>query len=151
MTPQPVDQTPARRKPPWWWLIVLCAAILGIIVGRLIPPPVPDGQWWSSFVLSPGFGGSLAFIAAAIAGGIAWRNSAQDRKQRQSAEQRSQWWDRFTWATEKAIDPDTAVVGIKVLNALVVPGLSTAEDARIAIEISQVVDPPTSTEAENGR
>jgi hypothetical protein len=114
------------------------------------PPPVPDGQRWAAYLLSPGFGGTAAFFAAAITGGIAWRNSAKDRNQRELAEQRSQWWDRFTWATEKAIDPATSTVGSKVLDALVVPSLATAEDARMAIEISEIIDPPAPNEAEGG-
>jgi hypothetical protein len=151
MTPEPADYaSPPRRPSRWWWLIVAGAALAGVVIGRAIPPPVPDGQWWAAWFLSPGFGGTAAFFAAAIAGGIAWRNSAKDRKQRQLAEQRSQWWDRFTWATEKAIDPDTSIVGSKVLDALVVPSLATAEDARMAIEISEIVDPPASTESEGG-
>lgn len=151
MTPEPADYTPPPRRPPaWWWLIVAGSAAVGIVIGRSIPPPVPDGQWWATYLLSPGFGGTAAFFAAAIAGGIAWRNSAKDRKQRQLAEQRSQWWDRFTWATEKAIDPATSVVGSKVLDALVIPSLATAEDARMAIEISEIVDPPAPTEPEGG-
>ena len=111
MTPEPADYTPPPRRPAaWWWLVVAGAAVVGIVIGRSIPPPVPDGQWWATYLLSPGFGGTAAFFAAAIAGGIAWRNSAKDRKQRQLAEQRSQWWDRFTWATEKAIDHGEGIV-----------------------------------------
>ena len=136
--------------PWWWWLITAGVGVLGGFVGRLIPPFVPDGQWWATYLLSPGVGGTAAFAGAAIAGGVAWRNSAKDRKQRQLTDQRSQWWDRFTWATEKAIAPETSVVGMKVLDALVVPSLATAEDARMAIEISEIVDPPVPTEPEGG-
>lgn len=127
-------------------MITAGAGAAGAFIGRLVPPFVPDGQWWATYLLSPGFGGTAALLGAAIAGGIAWRNSAKDRKQRQVTDQRSQWWDRFTWATEKAIAPETSVVGTKVLNALVVPSLATAEDATMAIEISEIVDPPASTE-----
>ncbi|WP_295844072.1 hypothetical protein [uncultured Microbacterium sp.] len=149
MTSEPADRTPSTTRLPWGWLLVV-AGLAGVAIGRSIPPPVPDGQWWATYLTSPGFGGTAAFLGAAIAGGIAWRNSAKDRRQRQLTDQRSQWWDRFTWATEKAIAPDTSVVGMRVLNALVVPSLATAEDARMAIEISKIVDPSAPAQSEGG-
>ena len=123
-------------------LWVALAALLGVLLGRAVPPPYPDGQWWATFVTSPGFGGAAALLAAGIAGSIAWRNAEKDRRLRQQTEQRSQWWDRFAWATEKSVDPTTSVVGLKVLDALVVPSLANEEDARMAIEVSEIIDPP---------
>ena len=47
-------------------------------------------------------------------------------------------------------DPKTSVVGLKVLNALVIPSLATEEDARMAIEVSEIIDPPTPAEQPEG-
>ncbi len=151
MKPEPVEIPQSAQRPPWRsWATVLVPLAVGVVVGRSVPPPIPDGQWWATYLTSPGFGGTAAVLAAGIAGGIAWHNSAKDRKLRQLTEQRSQWWDRFTWATEKAIDPKTSVVGSKVLDALVIPSLATEEDARMAIEVSEIIDPPTPAEQPEG-
>ncbi|MBQ9917916.1 MAG: hypothetical protein IJO71_12065 [Microbacterium sp.] len=148
MTSEPtVSALPPPLLPRRSSAYVAGAVVVGIGVGRVIPPPVPDGQWWASYLLSPGFGGTAALAAALFAGGVALRNSAKDRAQRHLADLRSQWWNRFTWATEKAIDPATSVVGSRVLTALVIPGLATVEDARMAIAVSEMVVPPQT----NGR
>ncbi len=147
----PASDVPTKSSPrvsPWWFIAL--GLIVGIVVGRSLPPPYPDGAWWAIYLTSPGFAGSVAFFGAAIAAGVAWNNSRKDLAHKQLADQRSQWWDRFTWATEKAIAPDTAVVGMKVLDKLVVPGLATEDDARIALEVSQVVDPETDSSNEGG-
>jgi hypothetical protein len=122
-----------------WWPFALVTLVAGIVIGLAVPPPYADGAWWATYVTSPGFAGTVAFIGASIAAWVAWHNSRKDRAQRQLADQRSQWWNRFTWATEKAGDPASALVGIKVLNKLVLPGLATEDDARIALEISEIV------------
>lgn len=140
----PASDTPAPRKKGgpgvWWWVIVL-AAVVGFIVGLVVPPPYADGQWWATYLLSPGFAGTVTFLGAGTAAAVAYFNSKKDRLAKQDADQRSQWWDRFTWSTEKAVDPETSVVGVKVLNRLVVPGLATEDDARIALEVLEIVDP----------
>ena len=145
--PPPATDDPAPRRRRIWpfWLIGGVGA--GLIVGRLIPPPYPDGQWWATYVTSPGFGGTAAVIGGTAAAAVAWNNSRRDRQARQLADQRSQWWERFTWAIEKAIDPDTSVVGMKVLDRLVEPGLATVDDATIALEVLEVVAPADEDEA----
>ncbi|WP_278103464.1 hypothetical protein AB0870_01490 [Microbacterium proteolyticum] len=143
MTPEPAASALPPQSPPRRSVAVVAGAlVVGIGLGRVIPPPVPDGQWWAGYLLSPGFGGTAALAAALFAAGVALRNSAMDRAQRHLADLRSQWWNRFTWATEKAIDPVTSVVGSRVLAALVIPGLATVEDARMAIAVSEMVGPP---------
>lgn len=129
-------------------VVVLVAGVVGAAVGRLFPPFVVDGYWWGTFLTSPGFGGVAAVGAAVIALQAARftarrtaRNADSDRAQRALAQQRSQWWDRFTWATQKATDPDTALVGVKVLFSLTRPDIATLEDARIAIDVTNIVAP----------
>jgi hypothetical protein len=140
---------PPRRQPSI--ILIAAAAAVGVVVGRVIPPPVADGAWWATYLTSAGFAGTVAFLGAAAAASVAFYNSRRDRLARQLADRRSQWWDRFTWATEEAVDPESSVVGIKVLNRLVTPTLATEDDAIIALEILEIVDPKTeSSEVKHG-
>lgn len=86
-----VSQYPARVLAAW------------PIVGRCIPPLYPDGQWWGTFLTSAGFGGSLAVVAALTAARLAWLTAQADRRERRLAVDRSQWWERFSGACEKAV------------------------------------------------
>jgi hypothetical protein len=148
-----------RSRPPWsrrrWLVTILCTGAVSAILGRVLPPFEIDGTWWGTFFTSAGFGGAAAVGAATIAlsaavytSNRAANNAAQDRDQRALAEQRSQWWDRFIWATERAVNPATSIVGVKVLSTLAGPDIATLEDAKIAIEVTEVIDPEPRLESD---
>lgn len=142
------------------FLIVGATAGLGIgaVVGRLFPPFVLDDTFWRAFFTSAGFGGVMALCAALVAFGAAaysvhrtgenatkdrkQRNldAEQDRLQREMADQRAQWWDRFTWATERALDRDTRDVGVVSMIGLVGHPWASSEDTDIAIAVADALD-----------
>lgn len=126
----------------WWWLWTAVGLVLGVIVGLLIPPPYPDGQWWGKFLTSAGFGGSLAVVGAGIAAAIAFHNSRSDRQQKQDADALNQWWSRFTWACEKAVSTKRgeAEMGISVLTALLDAKWARDEDNEMAIGVANVIN-----------
>lgn len=126
----------------WWWPWATGGLVLGVILGLLIPPPYPDGQWWGRFLLSPGFGGSAAVVGATIAAGIALHNSRSDRQQRQDADALNQWWGRFTWACEKAVSTERgeAEMGLSVLTALIGAKWARDEDNEMAIGVANVIN-----------
>lgn len=132
------------------WLYALAGLVLGVIVGRIIPPPYPDGQWWSNFLTSPGFGGSVAALVAGTAATIAWHNSASDRRQKQSTDDSTRWWDRFTWAAEKAIskNPGESELGLSVLTELLDAPWVRDEDNEMALVVSNVIAAGVSNEPE---
>ena len=83
--------------------------------------------WLSQWVRSPGFGGLAAVAAATIAYRAASRaaagarlNATEDRRQRDSAERKSQWWKRAEWALDLTLEEDTRTrqIGYEVLDAL---------------------------------
>lgn len=91
---------------------------------------------------------TIALSAAIYSSNRIAKNADQDRAQRALAEQRSQWWDRFIWATDRAVNPDTSIVGVKVLSTLAGPDIATLEDAKIALEVTEVIDPESSPDPE---
>lgn len=130
----------SKRRPPWW-LLVGVGCVIGVVVGLVIPPPYPDGQWWGRFLTSAGFGGSLAVLGASIAALIAWHNSRSDRRQSQDADDRAQWWVRFTWACEKAVSTKRgeSEMGLSVLTALIDAPWAREEDNEMAIGVANVI------------
>jgi hypothetical protein len=132
---------PHSPLPKRWWLAAVAFLALGSVVGRLIPPPYPDGHWWGTFVTSAGFGGSLAVIGAGAAAWIAFHNSRRDRDQKQVAEDRTQWWVRFAWACEKAVStkPGESEMGLSVLQALIDAPWARDEDNEMAIGVANVI------------
>jgi len=138
-----------------WVALVL----VGAVVGRLFPPFVVDWPWVGTFVTSPGLGGLAAVCAAVIALSAALYTSRRsaavatedreqrerlakiDRSQREVAEQRAQWWTRFTWAADHAVQDETAELGISVLLELIDQEWVTVEDNQIAIAVADVIQP----------
>ena len=139
------------RLPPKWWLFVLAGLVSGIIVGRIIPPPYPDGQWWGTFLTSAGFGGSLAVVGATVAALVALHNSRKDRTQKQAASDLAQWWDRFTWACEKAVSttPGESEMGLSVLTALIDTPWARDEDNEMALGVANVINSAMTTPENN--
>jgi len=133
---------PRRRLPALWWLFATIGAVAGVIVGLIIPPPYPDGQWWGTFLTSAGFGGSLAVVGASIAAAIAFHNSRSDRRQKQDADALAQWWGRFTWACEKAVSTKRgeSEMGLSVLTALIDAPWARDEDNEMAIGVANVIN-----------
>lgn len=141
-TPPRAPVASRRRLPALWWLFATIGAVAGVIVGLIIPPPYPDGQWWGTFLTSAGFGGSLAVIGASIAAAIAFYNSRSDRRQKQDADALAQWWGRFTWACEKAVSTKggESEMGLSVLTALIDAPWARDEDNEMAIGVANVIN-----------
>lgn len=132
---------------------------VGVVAGRLFPPFAVDWPWLGTFVTSPGLGGLAAVCAAVIALSAALHTSRRsaviaaadreqrerlakiDRSQREVAEQRAQWWTRFTWAADRAVQAETAELGISVLSELIDQEWVTVEDNQIAIAVADVIQP----------
>ncbi len=143
--------------------------IAGAVLGRLFPPFVLDDGFWRAFFTSAGFGGVMALAAAGVAFGAAAYSSHragqnaskdreqrdeaadqdrqqrdqaadQDRQQRERADHRAQWWDRFTWATERALDEKTRDVGVVSMIGLVGHPWASQEDTDIAIAVADALE-----------
>ena len=80
-------------------------------------------------------------IGAGAAAAIAFHNSRSDRHQKAQADARSQWWDRFAWACEKAVsrDPGESEMGLSVLDALIDAPWVRAEDNEMAFAVVNVI------------
>jgi hypothetical protein len=151
-------------------LLSLASGLLaGAFLGRLFPPFVLDNDFWRAFFTSAGFGGVMALAAAGVAFGAAAYSShragqnalrdreqrdqaaeqdreqrdqaaEQDRQQREKADLRAQWWDRFTWATERALDPKTRDVGVVSMIGLVGHPWAGQEDTDIAFAVADALE-----------
>ncbi|MCR2799486.1 hypothetical protein QNO21_10145 [Microbacterium sp. zg-Y818] len=135
--------TAAVRSLRWWPLVI--AALVGMVggftVGRAMPPFYPDGQWWSTFLTSAGFAGSLAVVAAIIAAMITWYNSHRDRRANREADDRTTWWGRFTWGCEKAVSTKhgESEMGLSVLKALLDAPWAREEDNVMVVDVANVI------------
>lgn len=139
-------------------VVLILAGAVGAIFGRVLPPFVVDGNWWGSFFASAGFGGvaavgaaTIAFRAAKDSSRRASETALKDRGQRDAADQRSQWWNRFTWATDRAINEDTSELGVSVLLKLVDQKWATTEDQEIAKAVADVIAPDDGSEPTDDR
>ena len=137
--PKPPESPPRLTK--LWVYALLVGALVGLVTGRALPPPYPDGQWRGVFFTSGGFGGSLAVVGAGIAAGIAFYNSRSDRRQNALADDRGQWWDRFAWACDKSVSttPGESEMGLSVLQALIDAPWAREEDNEMAIAVANVI------------
>jgi hypothetical protein len=73
---------------------------------------------WTEWVMSPGFGGFSAVVAAVIAYGAARLNAAHLRE----ATRHEQWWVRASWAldltlSERAVDRSAGFEALRMLHA----------------------------------
>lgn len=135
-----------RRLVWWWWPLTLAACLATFIVARTIPPWYPIGTWWGTFFTSAGFGGSLAVIGAVVASSVAFHNSRADRQQKASSDDLARWWDRFSWATEKAVSkvPSESVMGLTVLKQVMRTPWASSEDKVMALGVVDTIraNPP---------
>ncbi|WP_375000148.1 hypothetical protein [Aeromicrobium sp. CTD01-1L150] len=71
---------------------------------------------WTEFVMSPGFGG----LAAVVAATIAYVGVHKTVKSRRAADRKAQWWDRARWALDLTLydGSEHREVGYSVLEAL---------------------------------
>lgn len=146
---QPDDVQPSNSGRVVVYIIgTIALLLLGAAIGRAIPPFTLDWPWLAKFVTSPGLGGLaavcaavIALVAALTASRQSAHDAAADRVQREHAEQRAQWWNRFAWAADHAVDADTAELGISVLSKLIDQGWVMEEDNLIARAVADVVTP----------
>lgn len=80
----------------------------------------PDG-FWTSFWLSPGFGGAAALITAAIAGVLAWRRLRTDRDDARASERQTRWWEQyaFIWDNRLTLSDERVVDMLEALRRTV--------------------------------
>lgn len=175
LPPSGLTDPPTRREQfrrfwatkPGLLVVATVGVAAGAVLGRLFPPFVLDDAFWRAFFTSAGFGGVMALCAAAVAFGAAaysshrsaenaskdreQRNQAaeQDRQQREMADYRAQWWDRFTWATERALDDETRDVGLVSMIGLVGHPWASREDTDIAIAVADALDSMDTEDNEN--
>jgi hypothetical protein len=137
-----VQHTSLRWAAGW----VASGAAAGAIAGRLLPPFAIDEPFWRSFLTSSGLGGVAAFLAAVVAfSGVAYssrrvgESARRDRDQRTVADARQHFWERFTWAAERAVEPDRSELGLSVLVELIDQKWVTIDDNRVALAVTRVI------------
>jgi hypothetical protein len=71
---------------------------------------------FAQWLMSPGFGGTAAVVAA----GIAWAGVNKSVKAQRQVNRKQQWWERARWALDLTLNDDsiTRAVGFEVLDAL---------------------------------
>lgn len=118
---------------PATWVAVLCGLVfLAFLVWFGCHSYTKWGpeRFWSGlgrFAISPGFGGLMAVIAAAVAflGVRSTTRSSQriaraDRRQNFRTSQQGHWWEQAQWALNLTVedDEDTRTLGYEALKAL---------------------------------
>lgn len=104
--------------------------------------------WLGEWLLSPGFGGATAVVAAVIAGLIARGNrrseAAQSRADRDAENTRARearWWEQARWAAALTVEPDerSVALGNAALSALITDapvGVEAVQFAQEALEMA---------------
>lgn len=101
-------------------------------------PAVWTADWWSEFLRSPGFAGSLAVLAAALGlAGVAW-NTRATRK----ARERDRWWEMFQRVSDDLATYDERRATM-VMEALRDQARTVFEQQMVATLIDQVLPPAT--------
>lgn len=137
------------RRPSPILGCVMCL-IAGVLIGRLLEFPFPSANWWDRFLTSAGFAGSMAVIAACIAGRTTWTIAKKDRDQRdrvaqrdheryESSENRTQWWARAKWVMDLMVHEDAGkrTVGFRAAGNL---ASSKSADDEDVLMLSEAVD-----------
>lgn len=64
---------------------------------------------------------SFTLLAALLASFLTWRNGSDATDQRENQARREEWWRRFQYAMELALDqdPQRSAIGNRILEALV--------------------------------
>jgi hypothetical protein len=142
----------STRRRAWITVLVTAsAALCGWVAGQVqsaVIPLVP------SVVASPALGGIAGVVAAMIGGATALAIARRDRRQRERAERKNQWWARARWALDLLVDDDARrrLVGYRVLSSLAGSewaGVhetslveSAAQDAVLDFEGADLLDQP---------
>jgi hypothetical protein len=98
-------------------------------------------QWVLEWLLSPGFAGAAAVLAAVIAYLAARRQAAVNRE----TARRDQWWDRARWALDLTLidDPECRIIGLATLGALATSEWAAEHEGDvIAAATERVLVPP---------
>lgn len=97
-------------------------------VGLRAQDAQPEVPWGAVFIGAVALFGSIATIIY----------TARNADRQLAATRRSQWWERFAWATELVISNDVKrgqAVGLRVLRALLEDPQSRADDNKLALAI----------------
>lgn len=90
--------------------------------------------FWQQFVLSEGFGGAAAVVAALIAGFFVWKSVQAQRAStsvQREAHRREQWWLRTQWALDHIIEgtsTDQRQVGIAAARVMAKSDFATNDE-----------------------
>jgi hypothetical protein len=84
---------------------------------------------FAQWLMSPGFGGTAAVMAAIIA----WAGVSKSVKAQRQVTRKQQWWERARWALDLTLDDDstTRAVGFEVLGALAQSEWATEHEADV--------------------
>lgn len=77
----------------------------------------------------------LTLVASVTAAVLVWRANTTATRQREQAARREEWWRRFQWATDLALDasdPQRANVGVLIIRALLDSPLAGADELNAA-------------------
>jgi len=98
---------------------------------------------WVQVALSLGVG-LLTGAGALVGVRLSVRGNDRATVQRELAARREEWWRRFTWAAELALDPvaERRIVGLKLLASLAQSELAQRDECQLLdVFQSRVLDP----------
>jgi hypothetical protein len=86
-------------------------------------------------------------VVTLVTATLVWRGATTATDQRETAARREEWWRRFQWATDLAIDEDEAQrrVGLTVMESQLESSLAGADEKELAIAVLDVL----TSEADN--
>jgi hypothetical protein len=84
---------------------------------------------WAQWVMSPGFGGLAAVVAAVVA----FIGVSRTVKAQREANRKQQWWERARWALDLTLEDDstTRAIGFEVLDALARSEYASEHEAEV--------------------
>ncbi|MCG8656765.1 hypothetical protein [Yimella sp. NH-Cas1] len=112
------------------------------ITGQAVATGFSVGDW----LMSPGFGGAAAVVAASLAFTGAWLS----RRSENNRAREERWWAKARWATELVNTSGTEALGIAALDQLV-DEASDVEAAKFAsIALEEILFPDDEVEIVDG-